>query len=943
MGSFWDSQTDTQLLQRYHHTAVVHNRINMYIFGGMGPREGTSPISPWEPTNEFLEYNLESGEYHLLNSDIVQLTVHKEKTTYDGGVPKLPSLAQHSMVLVGADQLFIYGGRNEENKATNQMYRFDISNNHWYHLVYNSITKDNDFVPPSRYGHTAVTVDDSSIYIFGGTNGNSYFNDLYILNTETMQWTVATTQGTPPDPRAGHSCVLYGGEQMYIFGGGNDEKIFNDLYCLDINTLTWRRETIKGNIEPVKRTYHTASVIASKMILLGGNMSTSAVSVSNSTSFPNNFMIFDLETKRWDFGVIDSRPSQSPPLLYGHSAVLSGAKLWVIGGRNALVDADSSTDSVSQCVYTLDTGIQGIEPIDYGRSTLSYDLHSLVNARDMMPDVTFEFNKCFYYGHRPFLRVRCPILHKEYLKTAYANDSTLMINQIIEQLAMKRKKKTTTMLTTSTATAIASNGSTTAIVNNNGSTDFNGRTIRKGFSTKISAEVFESFLEYLYTDFCSIFEGGMDSEVMTRDLAFFAELFSMDRLYALCCQHCTSLESKQSNRQAVPSPELFNDMKKMFDLSQQFIPQIEESKMTSLDFDDLFERASQNSVTATNDNTDDEEDTLQTPLTMSSDLLTNLSANPQFTYCDIIFSVTCNDEHERIGAHRCVLISRSNFFHRMLSQHTHSNLELEITGIRPQVFKLVIEFLYTGNVTINFDVSVEMLIASEVYQLERLSLMCQGVIERRIHVHNVCRILNIADAYDIKHLRESCVYFIVHHLSQVKRTMPYRTELDIDLKKELKRKRKMYREQEGSGFYEQASDQLQFLGSAVDKKKTKKRKGSNSSSNGSGANSSSRIRKSKKDGDDEYNKAKKKKRRSKFVLGKEEDHHSSSIFTEQATESVSPSNGHSRMDDLDDNVGASLQRIDERNSSGVFSSLLDDLSSANPKRRRGRAKLKINQ
>jgi N-acetylneuraminic acid mutarotase len=177
LGSFWDSgQSDAQLLQRYHHTTAVHNRINMYIFGGMGQQQqqednnNNNNNKQWQPTNEFLEYNLESGEYHLLNNDIV----------FESG-DALPALAQHSMTLVGENQLYIYGGKTVQGNASNQLYRFDISNNHWYHLIQQS--EEDDFIPPHRYGHSAVTIDDSAIYIFGGTDGTTYYSDLYILNT----------------------------------------------------------------------------------------------------------------------------------------------------------------------------------------------------------------------------------------------------------------------------------------------------------------------------------------------------------------------------------------------------------------------------------------------------------------------------------------------------------------------------------------------------------------------------------------------------------------------------------------------------------------------------------------------------------------------------------------------------------------------------------------
>lgn len=37
-------------------------------------------------------------------------------------------------------------------------------------------------IPPPRRAHTATSVEDK-IFVFGGSNGTTYYNDLYILDT----------------------------------------------------------------------------------------------------------------------------------------------------------------------------------------------------------------------------------------------------------------------------------------------------------------------------------------------------------------------------------------------------------------------------------------------------------------------------------------------------------------------------------------------------------------------------------------------------------------------------------------------------------------------------------------------------------------------------------------------------------------------------------------
>lgn len=59
-----------------------------------------------------------------------------------------------------------------------------------------------------------------------------------------MEWSVGYVSGTPPSARSRHSglCLLFSllkiianllGNKLFIFGGGDDRKLFNDLFCLE--------------------------------------------------------------------------------------------------------------------------------------------------------------------------------------------------------------------------------------------------------------------------------------------------------------------------------------------------------------------------------------------------------------------------------------------------------------------------------------------------------------------------------------------------------------------------------------------------------------------------------------------------------------------------------------------------------------------------------------
>ena len=80
-------------------------------------------------------------------------------------------------------------------------------------------------------------IGDNRLLIFGGHDGERMLNDLYILDTETLVWSrilVHGGLGAPrPAPRAGHTASLVG-STVVVFGGGDGERLLNDCWLLTL-------------------------------------------------------------------------------------------------------------------------------------------------------------------------------------------------------------------------------------------------------------------------------------------------------------------------------------------------------------------------------------------------------------------------------------------------------------------------------------------------------------------------------------------------------------------------------------------------------------------------------------------------------------------------------------------------------------------------------------
>lgn len=124
--------------------------------------------------------------------------------------------------------------------------------------------------PPSR-AHTATLVD-RKIVVYGGGQGSTYYDSIYVLDTVTRRWSRPNVAGPKPPPRRAHTGVLYHGK-IYMFGGGNGMTALNDVWTLDVSNISkmrWEELQTSGR-KPSHRGYHTANLIGNVMIIVGGS------------------------------------------------------------------------------------------------------------------------------------------------------------------------------------------------------------------------------------------------------------------------------------------------------------------------------------------------------------------------------------------------------------------------------------------------------------------------------------------------------------------------------------------------------------------------------------------------------------------------------------------------------------------------------------------------
>ncbi|XP_019438940.1 PREDICTED: kelch domain-containing protein 4-like [Lupinus angustifolius] len=291
--------------KRWGHTcnAVKGGRF-VYLFGGYG------------------KHNSQTNQVHVFDT----LNQTWTEPAIKGSLPTPRD--SHTCTAIG-DNLFVFGGTDGVN-LLKDLHILDTSSHTW---ISPSIRGDG---PEAREGHSAAVVG-KRLYIFGGCgksadNDNEvYYNDLYILNTETFVWKCATTSGTPPSPRDSHSCSSWKNKIIVIGGEDGHDYYLSDVHILDTDTLIWRELTTSGQLLPPRAGHSTVS-FGKNLFVFGG--------FTDAQNLYNDLYMLDIDTGVWT-NVTTTTNSPCARFSVAGDCVdpIKGGALVFIGGCNKSLEA----------------------------------------------------------------------------------------------------------------------------------------------------------------------------------------------------------------------------------------------------------------------------------------------------------------------------------------------------------------------------------------------------------------------------------------------------------------------------------------------------------------------------------------------------------------------------------------------------------------------------
>ncbi|KAI1329921.1 hypothetical protein F5Y16DRAFT_59807 [Xylariaceae sp. FL0255] len=251
---------------------------------GPGPRVGHAALLVG---NAFIVYG---GDTKIDETDVLDETLYLLNTSTRQWSRALPAGPRpsgrygHSLNMMGS-KIYIFGGQ-VEGYFMNDLSAFDLNqlqmpNNRWEVLIENteSGVGSNGKVPPARTNHSMITYNDK-LYLFGGTNGFQWFNDVWCYDPAINKWAQLDCIGYIPVPREGHAAALID-DVMYIFGGRTEEGAdLGDLAAFRISSRRWYTFQNMGPT-PSPRSGHSMTAVGKSIVVVGGEPSSAANQVND--------------------------------------------------------------------------------------------------------------------------------------------------------------------------------------------------------------------------------------------------------------------------------------------------------------------------------------------------------------------------------------------------------------------------------------------------------------------------------------------------------------------------------------------------------------------------------------------------------------------------------------------------------------------------------------
>uniref|UniRef100_T1IKW7 Kelch-like protein diablo n=1 Tax=Strigamia maritima TaxID=126957 RepID=T1IKW7_STRMM len=136
--------------------------------------------------------------------------------------------------------------------------------------------------------------------------------------------------------------------------------------------------------------------------------------------------------------------------------------------------------------------------------------------------------------------------------------------------------------------------------------------------------------------------------------------------------------------------------------------------------------------------------------------------------CDVTLKI----DNQSFTAHRIVLAATIPYFQAMFTHDMAESKQKEITiqGIEPQAMELLINFAYSGKLSMDVNNVQSVLVGAAFLQLQRVKDACCEFLKKRLHPSNVLGIRSFADSMGCLSLVQEANKYIQKHFVDVSKS-----------------------------------------------------------------------------------------------------------------------------------------------------------------------------
>lgn len=256
----------------------VTDGVFLYSFGGFNPLKVHDKL--------FSKY---LWCFHLNSKKWLRLS------TYGDSSGKVPKCVTSSTMLLYRDQLIMFGGSGHPfgTANSNEMFVCKPKDQIW-HIIPGNFSRS--YAPTPGYGQGCIISPDDKMYIFGGTKGSIYNDNLHMFNMRTYNWVQCRCKN-PPSPRYRHEMVNVKDGFLVVGGYGDDGACpLDKVHRYHFSTLSWQEiqcQRDPTNGFPPARRAHTCNRFDNNVYVTGGFQEESSDQIFN------DIWKLDLDTFTW--------------------------------------------------------------------------------------------------------------------------------------------------------------------------------------------------------------------------------------------------------------------------------------------------------------------------------------------------------------------------------------------------------------------------------------------------------------------------------------------------------------------------------------------------------------------------------------------------------------------------------------------------------------------